>query len=443
MTISSGDLQILLLNSPAASLDGQMAAPPLHVRPAIEGLAAEDMVEMDFWQLVSQNFPQQEIENILQNNDLVDLPDTVSFLIQGPEQAPSETLQVVDIGAVQWLRTLKSHFATGAEQQPDTEHNEAIAPTSSIVVPLFGAVNAEPINTVPQSVNPVTTFEESGNGQILPLQRQTLARGVEGAPPVLDLKAVDEKAINVKTVDVKTGHVKAAEAIDARMPARDNEIEAELGHLPERQERQSKGPSLVEIQTPSAARPAGPEPAPANPSPVATLSVAGPGLNPSAPATTAAAAQAQPLHIANPASPNQWGEAIGERVALLINHRSSSAELRLDPPHLGKLDIQIQVQDDRAVIHITTQHAQTRDMIDNAGVRLREFLQESGYSSVDVNVSHREQSMAGEDGRQQADSTSMEDAGRLDRAASGDEMRMDASLLADYLPSRGVIDFFA
>jgi flagellar hook-length control protein FliK len=117
--------------------------------------------------------------------------------------------------------------------------------------------------------------------------------------------------------------------------------------------------------------------------------------------------------------------------------------LRLDPPHLGKLDIQIQVQDDRAVIHITTQHAQTRDMIDNAGVRLREFLQESGYSSVDVNVSHREQSMAGEDGRQQADSTSMEDAGRLDRAASGDEMRMDASLLADYLPSRGVIDFFA
>jgi flagellar hook-length control protein FliK len=101
-------------------------------------------------------------------------------------------------------------------------------------------------------------------------------------------------------------------------------------------------------------------------------------------------AELQSLTLPANASQTQWGQALGERVAFLINHKMNSAEIRIDPPHLGKLDIQIQLKDDSAVVVIQTQHAQTRDMVENSSVRLREFLQQAGYDSVDVNVSHRE-----------------------------------------------------
>ncbi len=111
------------------------------------------------------------------------------------------------------------------------------------------------------------------------------------------------------------------------------------------------------------------------------------------------------LHLSPQAAPSQWGQAIAERVSMAINKQLSSAEIRLDPPHLGKLDIHIQVKDDSATVMIHTQHAQTRDMIDSASIRLREFLQEAGYNSVNVDVSHREQTMAQGDFFQQGDNS--------------------------------------
>ncbi len=53
----------------------------------------------------------------------------------------------------------------------------------------------------------------------------------------------------------------------------------------------------------------------------------------------------------------------------------------------------VKVQDDRALVHIQPQTAQTRDLMDASLLRLRDALQDAGYSQVDVQVSHREQSM--------------------------------------------------
>lgn len=109
------------------------------------------------------------------------------------------------------------------------------------------------------------------------------------------------------------------------------------------------------------------------------------------------------LQLSPQAPAAQWGEALAERVSLAINKRLNSAEIRLDPPHLGKLDIHIQIKDDNATVLIHTQHAHTRDMIDASSLRLREVLQDAGYGSVDVEVSHQQQSMAGGDQMQQQD----------------------------------------
>ena len=93
-----------------------------------------------------------------------------------------------------------------------------------------------------------------------------------------------------------------------------------------------------------------------------------------------------------------WGREMGERIGFLLHNNLKQAEIRLDPPHLGKLEIRLQVQDDKALVHIHTQTAQTRDLMDASLLRLRDALQDAGYSQVDVQVSHREQSMGQGDG---------------------------------------------
>jgi len=148
----------------------------------------------------------------------------------------------------------------------------------------------------------------------------------------------------------------------------------------------------------------------------------------------------QTLQLAPQATASQWGDALGEKVSLLLSNKLNTAEIRLDPPHLGKLDIQIQLKEESATITIHTQHAQTRDLIDSASARLREFLQEAGYDSVDVDVSHREQTLAQDDMSQQHQQQDGDDQQHL---SSRNEMtgmhQGELSLMLD----NGRIDFFA
>ena len=181
--------------------------------------------------------------------------------------------------------------------------------------------------------------------------------------------------------------------------------------------------------------------------PVDTSLTSSPSLNSpvqGAASTMTAAQQVLPPHlqaisVSNSANNQQWGDALGERVSFLINQKLNSAEIRIDPPHLGKLDIQIHIKDDAAQVVIHTQHAQTRDLIENSSLRLREILQDAGYSSVDVNVSHRDSSS-----QQQA-------SGEAHFNATGDQSQSTDSMgLADGVLQRvsmhiadGHIDYFA
>ena len=101
-------------------------------------------------------------------------------------------------------------------------------------------------------------------------------------------------------------------------------------------------------------------------------------------------AQLETMNLARSADAGEWSNGLSERVNWMINQKQNSAIIRLDPPMLGKLDVQVKIADDATTITIHTQHAQTRDLIETASVRLRELLQESGYQNVNVDVSQRQ-----------------------------------------------------
>jgi hypothetical protein len=141
--------------------------------------------------------------------------------------------------------------------------------------------------------------------------------------------------------------------------------------------------------------------------------------------------------MTNSDSSAEWGSGLGERVSVMLNQKQHLATIRLDPPTLGKMDIQIQVKDDVTNVTINTQHAHTRDMVDSASHRLREILQDAGYQNVNVDVSHQsDQQKNDSQFMGNSDSNGGLDTGVTSRA---DELPMTAKIT---LPD-SLVDFFA
>jgi flagellar hook-length control protein FliK len=143
------------------------------------------------------------------------------------------------------------------------------------------------------------------------------------------------------------------------------------------------------------------------------------------------------LVVTDPNSSVEWGSGLGERVSLMLNQKQNLATIRLDPPMLGKMDIQIQIKDDVTNVTINTQHAQTRDMVEGASQRLREFLQDAGYTNVNVDVSHQSD-------QQKNDAQFMADADSSDGLDSGLVSNEDDQLTTTQVTlSDSLVDYFA
>lgn len=97
----------------------------------------------------------------------------------------------------------------------------------------------------------------------------------------------------------------------------------------------------------------------------------------------------------------RWQQLAAERTVTLLQQGIKSAELMLDPPELGPLQVRIQMQNDQAVIHFTSANAAVRDALDQSFPRLREMLQEQGVELMQADVS--DQSSQHSDGEEDSE----------------------------------------
>lgn len=119
-----------------------------------------------------------------------------------------------------------------------------------------------------------------------------------------------------------------------------------------------------------------------------------PALQALAVATTRAEAGAGPGVFAAPLAVGQagaqWAGELEARVQWLAGRNLRSAEIRLDPPELGPLQVQVQSHRDGASVHFTTHSATVRDLVEQSLPRLREMLESSGMNLLDVNVAQQQ-----------------------------------------------------
>ncbi len=142
-----------------------------------------------------------------------------------------------------------------------------------------------------------------------------------------------------------------------------------------------------------------------------------------------------------PQHPN-WGQELGDRMQWMLGKQMQSAEIRLNPPELGSLEIHIQLKGDQATVSFSSPHGAVRDAIDAAIPRLREMLAEGGLNLADAHVSS--QSHGQQHGQQAGNSSDSGNAGNAGNAGD-DALQTELAVATPSLALSGLslLDVYA
>ena len=91
--------------------------------------------------------------------------------------------------------------------------------------------------------------------------------------------------------------------------------------------------------------------------------------------------------VQTPVGQQGWGREVGQQLAIFVSQDVSAAKLRLNPQHLGPMEMQITLDGDKANVSFLSQHPVVRDALESSLPRLREMLAESGLNLGNVNIS--------------------------------------------------------
>lgn len=143
------------------------------------------------------------------------------------------------------------------------------------------------------------------------------------------------------------------------------------------------------------------------------------------------------LRIDTPLTQRNWGDEFGQKITWIASSKEQSAELHLNPPQLGPMDVVLKVSGDQATALFTSPHAAVREAIEQAMPRLREMLADSGIMLGNATVSDQSSHQT-QDGRGDGAAT------RRDTRAEGDltalNMRARVSPIRQH---NGIVDTFA
>jgi len=87
----------------------------------------------------------------------------------------------------------------------------------------------------------------------------------------------------------------------------------------------------------------------------------------------------------------EWSGVVAERTALMFAQNINTAELQLDPPEIGPLQVKVSVNQDQASVVFTASNQMVRESVDQSIFRLRELLSQQGLDLVNVDISHQQQ----------------------------------------------------
>lgn len=94
-----------------------------------------------------------------------------------------------------------------------------------------------------------------------------------------------------------------------------------------------------------------------------------------------------PQVIAAPMGSKGWSDEFSQKISWMSTQQNQVAELHLNPPELGPLDVMLKISDSQATAVFTSPHSAVRDAIENALPKLRELLADNGIMLGNTTVS--------------------------------------------------------
>jgi flagellar hook-length control protein FliK len=90
--------------------------------------------------------------------------------------------------------------------------------------------------------------------------------------------------------------------------------------------------------------------------------------------------------IAAPVGSRGFGDEVGQRLVWMASQGHQTAELRLNPPALGPVEVRLTLSSDQASLTILSPHAAVRDAVQSNLPRLQDMLQSVGVNLGSVFV---------------------------------------------------------
>jgi len=149
--------------------------------------------------------------------------------------------------------------------------------------------------------------------------------------------------------------------------------------------------------------------------------------------------------ITKPLSHPEWNKDLGDRIVWMSSKAIPTAEIRLNPQHLGPISVRVNVADDQATVVFTAQHAAVRETLEASIPKLREMMNAQNLNLADVNVT---QSAAPDQGRSQSQSFAQNFADGRQQGAAGtavegiDEVEQEIES-GRAVVSKGVLSIYA
>lgn len=142
--------------------------------------------------------------------------------------------------------------------------------------------------------------------------------------------------------------------------------------------------------------------------------------------------------INQPINHPQWGNELANRVVLIGKQNLQQAQIRINPPNLGPIELRVSVQNEQANVTFVSNHAQVREAIESAIPRLKEMFAENGFQSLDVDISSNKQAEKQlQNGKSESDfgSSSYDDEIEVDETVEVRAVGLNQEV--------GLIDYFA
>jgi len=158
------------------------------------------------------------------------------------------------------------------------------------------------------------------------------------------------------------------------------------------------------------------------------------------PAPVATPSAAPSAQVTTPFGQAQWANDVGQQLQWMVSQNLQRADLKLNPAHLGPIEVRIVMHHDQVQVSMTATHGQVREALESAVPRLRADLEAGGFGQASVDVGQQGF------GEAQGEAGDGDDIGASVTATEGDEdlVTVSGGMLSDaQTTGSGLVDHYA